>query len=143
MCLVSPCLNSFVYFVSTPVEIENIIKSFKNKTSPINEILSNVFKHISIIISQMIYIFKNCSVNQGNSLEWLKWPETQICCRNVQYKTKTSFSFHYFDICFMNNIGGASDRYWHDYLSLYYTNKESCHRLSETPPIVCIKHLSK
>ena len=37
----------------------------------------------------------------------------------------------------------VSDRRCHDSLSMYYIDKESCHRLSETPPILCVKHVSK
>ena len=40
-------------------------------------------------------------------------------------------------------IGRVSDRRWHDYLSIYYIDKESCHRVLDTPPILCIKHVSK
>ena len=31
----------------------------------------------------------------------------------------------------------------HDLLSIYYIDEESCHPLSETPPVLYIKHLSK
>jgi len=49
-------------------------------------------------------------------------------------------SRRYFDTCLMHNIGGISDRQ-HDSLSVYYVDKESCHHLSEIPPILCIKHV--
>ena len=49
----------------------------------------------------------------------------------------------YFDTCFMHNIGGVSDKGWHDSSSMCYLDKESCHCLSETTPILCIKHVSK
>ena len=55
------------------------------------------------------------------------------------YKTKKSPSLRYFDTCFMHNIGRVSDRRRHDYDDI---GKESCHRLSETPPILFIKHVS-
>ena len=57
------------------------------------------------------------------------------------YKTKKSALLCHFEKCFMNKIGGVSDRRWHDSLSMYYIDKESYHRLSETPPILCIKHV--
>ena len=37
----------------------------------------------------------------------------------------------------------VSDVRLHDSLSLFYRDKESCHRLSETTPILCIKYVSK
>ena len=64
-------------------------------------------------------------------------------CRHTYSKTKKSSSLHYFDTCFMPNISEDSNRRWHDSLSIVCMNKESCHRLSETPPILYIKHLSK
>ena len=85
--LVSPCLSSFVYFVTTPVEIENIIKSFKNKSSSINEIPPSVFKHVSIIISPIISNLINCSVSQGIFPKCLKTarvvPIHKSGCKNV------------------------------------------------------------
>ena len=61
----------------------------------------------------------------------------------LYYKTKKSTSLRYFDTCFLHNIGRVSDKRWHDSLSTYYIDKKSCHRLSETPPILCMKHVSK
>ena len=43
----------------------------------------------------------------------------------------------------MENTGGVSDRRSHDSLSIYYIDKELCHRISETVPILCIKHVLK
>ena len=40
----------------------------------------------------------------------------------------------------MHSIGGVSDRR-HDSLYMQYIDKESCHRLTETPPMLCIKHV--
>ena len=49
-------------------------------------------------------------------------------------------SLRYFDTSFMHNIGVITDRQRHDSLSMQHIDKESCYRLSETPPILCIKH---
>ena len=46
-------------------------------------------------------------------------------------------------ICFIHNIGEVSGRLWHDSLSMYYIDKESCNRQPETPPILTIQHVSK
>ena len=35
----------------------------------------------------------------------------------------------------MHNIGGVSERRWHDSLIMYYIYKESCHHLSEDTPV--------
>ena len=56
---------------------------------------------------------------------------------------KKYVSLRYFDTCFMHNIGGVSDRRWHDILSMQYIDKASCNRPSKIPPILCIKHVSK
>ena len=40
-------------------------------------------------------------------------------------------------------IDGVFDRLWQDSLSMKYVDKESCHCLWETPPILGIKHVSK
>ena len=58
-------------------------------------------------------------------------------------QTKKSSSLCYFDTYFIHNIGGVSDRRWHNSFSLQYIDKETCHRLSETSSILYIKHLSK
>ena len=59
---------------------------------------------------------------------------------------------HYFDACFLHNIGGVSGKRCYDSLSMHYRDKESCHVISlfrlnwlltETLPILCIKHVSK
>ena len=55
----------------------------------------------------------------------------------LYYKTKKSASLRYFDTWFMHNIGIVSDTRWHDSLFMCYINKASCHRLSETLPILC------
>ena len=56
----------------------------------------------------------------------------------MYYKTNKTASRRYFDTCFMHNIGEVFDIRWHDLLSMYYIDMESCHRLSGTPPILCI-----
>ena len=56
-------------------------------------------------------------------------------------KTKKSASLHYYDTCSVHNIGRVSDRRWHESLSNHQIDNESCHRLSETPPVFCIKHV--
>ena len=61
----------------------------------------------------------------------------------MYYATKKSTWFCYFDACLMHNVGRDSDRRWHDSLSMYYKDKESCHNLSKTPPILCVKRVSK
>ena len=48
----------------------------------------------------------------------------------IYHKIKKSTSLRYFDTYFMQNIGIVSDRRWHDFLSIYYADKESCHRQS-------------
>ena len=59
------------------------------------------------------------------------------------YKTKKFASLCYFDTCFIYNTGGVSDRRLYDSLSMQYIDKESCLRLSETRPTLCIKYMSK
>ena len=59
-------------------------------------------------------------------------------CTGIWTKIKKSASCCFFDASFMHNIGGVFDRGWHDFLSMYYIHKDSCHRLSETPPIFFI-----
>ena len=58
------------------------------------------------------------------------------------YKIKKSPSLRFFTR-FIHNVGGISDRRWYHCLSMCYIGKESCHGLSETPPILCIKHAWK
>ena len=58
----------------------------------------------------------------------------------MYYKTK---KFRLLKPYVLHNIGGVSDRRWHDSLSLYYIDRESCHRLTETPPIFCIKEYNE
>ena len=41
----------------------------------------------------------------------------------------------------MENMGGVSDRQWHDSLSVYYIDKESWHHLSEALPILYVKQV--
>ena len=42
-----------------------------------------------------------------------------------------SASLRYFDTYFMHNIGWVSDRQWGDSLSMYYKDKELCHRYAQ------------
>ena len=64
-------------------------------------------------------------------------------CTGLSRKKGSLLFLTYFDRYFMHNMRVVSDRRWHDSLSVYYTDKESCHRLSETPFILCTKHVSK
>ena len=52
----------------------------------------------------------------------------EICCTKIDknFRTKKCASLRYFDTCFMHNIGRVFDRRWHDFLSVYYIDKESC-----------------
>ena len=54
--------------------------------------------------------------------------------------TKKSASHRYFDPCYMHNIG-VYDRIWQNSLtfSMYYIDKDSCHRISETLPYIVHK----
>jgi len=47
-------------------------------------------------------------------------------------KTKKSASLGYFDTFSMHNIERISNRRWHDFLSIYNKDKESCLHLSKT-----------
>ena len=60
---------------------------------------------------------------------------------STYYKTEKSTSLCYFEICFMHNIEGISDRWRYNSLSIYmyYIDRKSFHRLSETPSILCLK----
>ena len=58
-------------------------------------------------------------------------------------KTRKSASLRHFDTCFVHNIGGVTYIQRHDSLHTYFIDKESCHRLLKTPPILFIKHMSK
>ena len=60
----------------------------------------------------------------------------------MYYETRKSASLRYFDKYFMQNIR-VSDRRRRDSLSMQYIYKESCHRLSEPPPILYTKYVSK
>ena len=62
--------------------------------------------------------------------------------RHTYYKPKKSASHRYFDLYFMHIIREVSgiDNDMIPYLCNTYVGKESCQRLSETPPVLCIKH---
>ena len=77
---------------------------------------------------------------------------TPFCSVNHDYwfliycKTKKSAALSYIDMFYAQiHIRAVSDSLWHDSLSImYYIDKESYRRLSETHPIVlCIKQVSK
>ena len=60
------------------------------------------------------------------------------------YNTRKFTSLHYSDTyVIMHNIRVVYDSQWNYSLSIWYIDKESCHRLSETPAILYMKHLSK
>ena len=59
------CVNSFSFMGTTPQEVFNIIKRFKNKKSSINNIPIIVFKKISHIISPMLSELFNESIDTG------------------------------------------------------------------------------
>ena len=64
---------------------------------------------------------------------------TRIDFLCVEVKIKKSVLLRYFNTCFMHNIGGLSDRRWHDSLSMYYIDNSmipylctTCHLLHDS-----------
>ena len=59
------CLNTFNFMETTPLEIFNLIKQFKNKKTSINNIPVAVFKKISHVISPLLAELFNESIIAG------------------------------------------------------------------------------
>ena len=59
------CMNSFSFMGTTPQEVFNTIKTFKNKKTAINTIPIAVFKKISPIISPLLSQLFNESIEAG------------------------------------------------------------------------------
>ena len=72
LSFINPCVNSFVYFDATSVEIENTINAFKSKSSSLYEVPSMIYKRISRLVSPIIADLINCSVLQGQFPDSLK-----------------------------------------------------------------------
>ena len=66
------CLNSFSSTPTTPLEIFNLIKKFKNKKTSINNIPIAIIKKISHIISPLLAQLFNESIDTGIFPEKLK-----------------------------------------------------------------------
>ena len=98
------------------------------------ELFAVLFKFVRIKNLNMLFEMKK---SQYESIYWGKL--NLLCSRElnifIYYKTIKSVYLRYFDICFVHNIGGVYDRWWHDSLSMQYIDKESCHHFSETPRV--------
>ena len=65
-------LNSFSFIATTPQEIINVIKQFKNKKTSLNNIPIFILKKISHIIAPILSDIFNCSIETGIFPEKLK-----------------------------------------------------------------------
>ena len=69
-------------------------------------------KHLSSTERQHTYTLQNASPNNNNSTSLTEKQfvimHRKTCLNLMYYRTKKSASLHYFDTCFMHNIGGVS-----------------------------------
>jgi hypothetical protein len=64
--------NSFFFSPVLPIDIENIIRSLKNKSSPINTFSTKILKYITMIISPVLANIINRCLSTGHFPESLK-----------------------------------------------------------------------